>query len=129
MIIQVIAVIGFLLSLYSYYVEQKIKKNHNYKALCDINDTVNCSKVAKSKYSHIVDGISNSVAGMLFYVVIFALSFYRMNYVLYLSALSVLASLYLGYVQYFKIKGVCIVCSTVYIVNIILFIITYRIMY
>ena len=129
MIIQTIAIIGLLLSLYSYYVEIRIKKNHHYKALCDITDTVSCSKVVNSKYSKIFDGFSNSLAGVLFYIVIFFLSFYNLSYVLYLSALSIIASLYLGYVQYFKIKGICIVCSSVYIVNIILFIAACRIIY
>ncbi len=124
--VQIVSVIGFLLSLYSYYVEKKIKKNHHYKALCDISSKINCSQIARSKYSHMIDGISNSLLGMLSYVLVFAMAFYSITYVLYLSMAALIASVYLGYVQYFKIKKVCIVCSLIYAVNILLFIFSYK---
>ena len=125
--IQTTAVVGLLLSIYAYYVEIKTKQNANYKAVCDITDGASCGKVVTSKYGKIVDGISNSVGGIGFYIVILALTLYNLpafmtslQAIFYLSIISVLGSIYLGYIQYFKIKSLCVVCTGIYTVNILL---------
>lgn len=44
--------IGVLIALYSYYVKVKFLKNPTqFRALCDINDSISCSKVLTSKYA------------------------------------------------------------------------------
>ena len=131
--IQITAVIGLLLSIYAYYVEIKTKQNSKYKAVCDITDGASCGKVVTSKYGKIVDGISNSVGGIVFYILMLILTFYNLpvfitsaQAMLYLSIASILGSIYLGYIQYFKIKSLCIVCTGIYIVNILLLIFSYN---
>ncbi len=119
----VLSVIGFLLSLYSYYVERQFCKTKK-KAICDINDKISCTKAFTSIYGKTF-GISNSIYGMVFYLVILILSFYNLKYVFYLSILAVLSSVYLAYTLYFKVKSFCVICNTIYLVNILLLILSY----
>ena len=125
LIIQILSIIGFLLSVYAFKVERTRQKNKNYKAVCDINDRVSCTKAFGSKYGKTF-GLSNSVYGMVFYFVIFLLSLSGLiEYVFYLSLLSVLSSIYLAYVLYFKVKSFCLVCIGVYLVNLLLLVFSY----
>jgi len=122
MILEILSIIGILLSVYAFYVEKKTLKSKEYKAVCDINDAISCSKAFSSKYGHTL-GISNSVYGFFFYIVVILLAFYsQMNYVFYLSILSLIFSVYLAYNLYFKLKDFCLVCTGIYIVNILILI-------
>lgn len=121
--IQIISVIGFLLSIYSLYVEKKFARTKK-KAICDINEKMSCTKAFKSHYSKTL-GIPNSIHGIIFYVVVFLVAFYGLQYVFYLAVLGVLGSIYLAYNLYFKIKTFCLVCSSIYLVNILLLIFSY----
>lgn len=123
--IRIIAILGFLLSFYAEYIDYKVSKSKKYKAVCDLNEKMACSKVVSGEYSKTF-GISNSLLGMFFYALIFILTLTEyFNYVLYLAVFSVLGSVYLAYLQYFKIKNLCLVCTSVYIVNILLLIFSY----
>ena len=42
--------VGLTISGYSYYVSMAKKADENYVALCDIDETISCSKVFTSKY-------------------------------------------------------------------------------
>ncbi len=119
MTITIIATVGLILSVYAYYVERK-GKDKNYKALCDINNKMSCSKAFSSKYGKTF-GVSNSIYGILFYLLIIILySINQRNIIFYLAIFSVLGSVYLGYLQYFKIKNFCLVCTLIYLVNLLL---------
>jgi|SRR3989344_1753132 len=127
MILQILAIIGFILSIYAFYVEKRYEANNKYHAACDISDRVSCTKAFESKYGHTY-GISNSLLGMGFYAIIFVLLLLNLsNIVFYLSAISLIGSLYLAYVLYFKVKSFCLVCNAIYIVNILLFVFSLRI--
>ena len=120
--IQILSVIGFVLSVYAFIVEKKKEKDSKYKALCDINDKISCTKVFSSKYGKMAI-LPNSFYGMIFYLVVFLLAFFgNINYIFYLSVISVIGSSYLAYVLYFKVKNFCLVCHGIYIVNILLLI-------
>ena len=123
--IEVLAVIGILLSLYAFYVEIKSLKSAKYKAVCDISNKVSCSRAFSSKYGKTF-GISNSIYGMVFYIIILSLAVLnQINYIFYLSLLAVIGSIYLAYLLYFKLKDFCIVCTLIYIINILLLIFSY----
>ncbi len=119
----IVSIIGLLLSLYSCYVEIK-SKNKNYKAVCDINNKISCTKAFNSHYGKTF-GISNSFYGMIFYIIVFLLSFYSMTYVFYLSLIAVLGSIYLAYILYFKVRSFCLICNSIYLVNILLLVFSY----
>ena len=119
-VILTLSVVGFILSIYTFYVEKKLKKNKNYKAVCDVSDQISCTKVAKSAYSKL-GGIPNSVKGMGYYALIFVLALLNYEqYALYLASAGMAMTLYLAYISYFKLKNYCLVCNGVYIVNILL---------
>ncbi|RWS00215.1 vitamin K epoxide reductase complex subunit 1-like protein [Dinothrombium tinctorium] len=41
---------GLTLTLYTLYVELQHERNRNYKALCDINEHMSCTKAFTSRY-------------------------------------------------------------------------------
>ncbi len=119
----VVSLIGLILSIYAYHVEKKAE-NKNYNALCDINDKISCTKVFKSKYGKL-SGISNSVIGIFFYIFIIILYYVKFGWIFYFALLTVFGSVYLAYLQFFKVRSYCLVCSSIYIVNILLLIFSY----
>ncbi len=115
----ILAAIGLVLSAYAYYVEKR-KKDKKYKPACDINNKISCTKAFMSKYGKLF-GVSNSLLGIVFYLfVILLFAFGYRNTVFYLTLFSVIGSSYLAYLQLFKVKGFCVVCSLIYLVNIFL---------
>ena len=47
--INVFSTIGVFIAAYSYYVKIKHRQSPTYKALCDINDKMSCSRVLTSE--------------------------------------------------------------------------------
>lgn len=116
-LIIILAIIGFCISLYTYFIEQKIKTTPSYKPVCDLSDRVSCSKPIQSIYGNIFF-ISNALAGMLYYILIAALSWFHFDMLLLVAAIaSCIFSLYLAYLLYFKIKSFCLLCTSLYFIN------------
>ena len=125
MITLILAVVGLLLSLYAYYTEYRHEKDKNYKAVCDLSDTVSCTKAFSSPYGKIM-GISNAVLGMLFYIAVIVLVMLKQDFLVFLAAIAgVLSSIYLAYLLYFKVRSYCVVCTSIYIINILLLVFSY----
>ena len=123
--ILVLSLLGAVASVYAFYLERKVSKNSKYKAVCDINDKMSCTKAFSSGYGKLF-GVSNGVMGIIFYLLIIAMVLFQFSsYIFYLAILSVLASLYLWYLLTFKVKAVCVVCYTIYGINIALLILSY----
>lgn len=121
MLFFLLAIIGFCISLYAAITEQKTKENPNYKAACDLTDTISCTKPMKSEYSHLFF-ISNSFVGMIYYATIAALAYlHKPLIILIVVAGGALFSCFLAYLLYFKIKALCLVCTSLYIINFLLF--------
>ncbi len=123
--IRILSLLGLILSIYAFYTEKKFEKNKKHKALCDIHDKASCTKAFSSEYGKMF-GVSNSLAGVFFYVIIIILSF--LNYykiIFYFAIISSLITIYLAYALFFKLKNLCIVCTAIYIINILLFVISY----
>ncbi len=125
-IIEILGLLGFVVSYYSLYVEKRFAEDKDYKPICDINDTISCSKAFTSKYGKFA-GIPNPYLGLVFYLAVFLLvaNGFAML-VFWLSVLSVAGSLYLAYLQYFKVKTFCLVCTSLYAINILLVANTYQ---
>jgi uncharacterized membrane protein len=121
-VFQIIAICGFLISLYALYVRHKVLKAPDYSPICDIRANISCSKALGSPYSKTL-GIPNPLAGLLFYALVFFLSFSYMHLVIYPVLASVLFTLYLAYISYIKQKNFCLVCTFTYLVNIALLVI------
>lgn len=124
--IQILSGIGIVLSLYTLYLHWKLSRAASYKAVCDLNDRFSCSKTIASEEGKIF-GIPNGVYGIVFYAVLLILTFSDFtNYIFPLIFSGVIASLYFAYNLYFKVKTVCLVCNSIYVVNILLFIFALR---
>jgi vitamin-K-epoxide reductase (warfarin-sensitive) len=125
LMIQVLAVIGFALSIYSIFVGKRAEEDVEYRSICDISDKASCTMAFKSEFGRLF-GIQNGVYGAAFYALVFVLSFLGFmlvnDLIFYLVVLAFLGSLYLAYILYFKLKNLCIVCTAIYLVNILLLI-------
>lgn len=112
-----LGILGFAISLYTYFVEQKLRNDSNYKPVCDLSDRISCSKVINSEYSNIFF-FSNAIAGMLFYTGIVILALLGQTKLLLIASIaSCLFTCYLAYLLYFKIKSYCILCTSLYVIN------------
>jgi vitamin-K-epoxide reductase (warfarin-sensitive) len=118
--------IGFSISLYAYIIEQKIRSTPDYKPFCDINDRISCSKPLKSEYSNLFF-FSNAIVGMVFYALTIVLAILGAKTALLVAALGcIMVTCVLAYILYAKIKSFCLVCTSTYIVNIIIFLLAIR---
>lgn len=118
--IMILAVLGFGVSLYTYLLEQKVKKMPQYKPMCDISDSISCTKPMKSSYASLFY-ISNAFLALVFYVLIFILALFQLKPFLMVIVLAGCAmSCVLAYLLYFKIKSLCILCTTLYVINFLL---------
>lgn len=122
----ILSVLGFCIAFYTFLVERKIKSTPRYQPACDINDWISCSKPMKSIYANIFF-ISNSILAMLFYLLIAGLAFKDMTFLLFVASLGAcIVSAMLAYLLYFKIKSLCLLCTSLYLINIILLIVSIR---
>ena len=116
----ILALIGFCIALYDYIVEQKIKKTPDYKPACDLSDRISCSKPIKSEYGNLFL-ISNALVGMLFYALIAVLAWFNASMLLLITAIAgCLFSVFLAYILFFKIKSLCLVCISLYFINVLI---------
>lgn len=117
MILLILSFLGFCISLYAYYVEQKTKSTPGYKAICDISDYVSCSKPVTSEYASLLF-ISNAIVGMLFYAIVIVLTLFEAYQLLLIAAIiATIASIILAYLLFVKIRALCLLCLSIYIIN------------
>ena len=130
-------IMGFLLSSYALYVEYKHEQDHDYVALCDIDmETASCSKVFSSEYGKILSytnlvpkgsalDLPNAAFGLVIYIVVYVLM--KINsvnadlFLLLTSISSLLFSAFLAYKLFFVLQDFCVVCVSIYICNIGIF--------
>ncbi|XP_035691505.1 vitamin K epoxide reductase complex subunit 1-like protein 1 [Branchiostoma floridae] len=124
---------GLVLSGYAFYVETSKEADHSYTAMCDVSESVSCSKVFTSRFGRgfgLVEPIlgadsplnlPNSIFGLAFYIMQLCLGVVPgMSVSIVLLATSVLSCLgcvYLAYILYFILQDACIVCISTYVVN------------
>ncbi|XP_030648325.1 vitamin K epoxide reductase complex subunit 1-like protein 1 isoform X1 [Chanos chanos] len=137
-----VCLLGILLSLYAFHVEREKSRDANYKAMCDLSHSISCSKVFTSRWGRgfgLLGSIfgnnsavnqPNSIYGLLFYgfqlLLGMTVSAMAALFLMSTSILSVVGSLYLGYILYFVLKDFCIICVTTYALNFILLILNYK---
>jgi vitamin-K-epoxide reductase (warfarin-sensitive) len=118
--IVILALIGLVLSLYAHHLEQKIKSDPHYKASCDINDRISCTRPLLSPYANFFY-LPNSLLGIFFYGTLAVVAFCGLHaFVLIMAIAGIIASCVLAYLLYFEIKSFCIVCTSLYVVNILI---------
>ncbi|KAL2095063.1 hypothetical protein ACEWY4_009782 [Coilia grayii] len=137
-----VCLLGIMLSLYAFHVERENAKDSNYRALCDLSNSISCSKVFTSRWGRgfgLLGSIfgndsamnqPNSVYGIIFYILqlLLGMTVSAMAALILMSTsiASVMGSLYLGYILYFVLKDFCVICVTTYALNFILFVLNYK---
>src|SRR3990172_4285807 len=125
MIIIILATIGLIISIYGITIERKLQQDAQYKAACDISDSISCTRPFLSPYGKML-GISNIWASAFYYIVIIAaalMDYYRLLVLITLAGF--LVTIAFAYILYFKIRSLCLICTSLYIVNIALAIVCY----
>lgn len=121
-----VAGIGFVICLYGLYIERQVLVDHAYKAVCDISDRASCTKTFLSPWGKLL-GFSNIYVGIVFYLAMIALGFFGQAQLIFLGAVGAcLASVFLAYILATKVKTFCLLCSSIYLINIILLIVAYK---
>ena len=136
--ITILGLLGIIASLYAVYVEHRAKNTKGgkkYIALCDVNNSMSCSRVLTSEYAKLgrlffglkegsVFNVPNTYYGLLFYIGIALYAQFPFTliplraYLLFAASLgSIVASCTLAYILIFILHDVCLVCVTTYIIN------------
>lgn len=133
----VFCLIGLLLSIYAILIED-YKFDSNF---CDISEHISCSKVLHSDYSRFLSklglipvdsmfDLSNSHCGVIYYsftlilLYIFVLFSQKwcLNLILLVTTISVVLSAYLSYILFSVLNNICILCFSIYICNLVIYI-------
>ncbi|XP_074653539.1 vitamin K epoxide reductase complex subunit 1-like [Tubulanus polymorphus] len=125
--------LGIFISVYSLYIELKAFKDKNYRAFCDFNEHMSCTRVLTSKYGQgfgVVEvlfgkesylNVPNCCLGIVFYCLQLILGSIESEWAIYLlvitSIIACIGSVYLGTVLFVILKDFCLVCICTYILN------------
>ncbi|XP_076007855.1 vitamin K epoxide reductase complex subunit 1 [Genypterus blacodes] len=128
-----LCIFGFVLSIYALHVEFSKESNPSYRAMCDLGESVSCSKVFTSRWGRGFGLVEiflgrdsalnqpNSVLGIIFYTLQMglglSLSKRAVLFLVLASWVSVAGSLYLASILAFVLGDFCMVCISTYIVN------------
>ena len=96
-------------------------------SFCDeVSDRVSCTKIFLSPWGKLF-GVSNVYIGMVFYAAMIWFGLSDQVQLTFLGAVGAcIASLFLAYILFAKIKTFCLVCITTYAINVILLVLAYR---
>ena len=122
--VTIISLLGVAVSLYSYLLERTLAKNPAYKPMCDLSDRISCSAPLKSPYATML-GVSNAVWALLYYtsIILMALKDY-VTPLLALTTAGIVYSAYLAYILVSKIRAWCLVCTCMYLINLVLWVLS-----
>ncbi|XP_053197276.1 vitamin K epoxide reductase complex subunit 1 [Scomber japonicus] len=125
--------LGLVLSVYALHVELSHERNPEYRAMCDLGESVSCSKVFSSRWGRGFGLVQffvakdsplnqpNSVLGIIFYTLQLglglSLSKRAAMFLVFSSWVSIAGSLYLASILAFVLGDFCMVCVSTYIVN------------
>lgn len=108
---------GFCIALYTYATEIRVAQDPTFRPACDISNHISCTKPMKSPYANIFF-FSNAIVAILFYALMFAVAMLGSSTLALIGAIAgSAASCYLAYLLYFKVKSLCILCTSLYIIN------------
>ncbi|KAM9837650.1 vitamin K epoxide reductase complex subunit 1 [Aulostomus maculatus] len=128
-----LCVFGLVLSVYALHVELSKESNPEYRAMCDLGESVSCSKVFTSRWGRGFGLVQifvakdsplnqpNSILGIIFYTLQLGLGLSPSKtaalFLVLSSWVSVAGSLYLASILAFVLGDFCMVCVSTYIVN------------
>ncbi|KHJ44201.1 vitamin K epoxide reductase family protein [Trichuris suis] len=129
---------GIIVSVYGFCLEVIKEYDPSYTPLCDVNQQVSCTKAMMSSWgrgfgivSTLFDEDSvlnqrNPVYGVAFYTLLLIVPIIKEELIatvgFVLVCASIFVTVYLMFILAFRIKTLCLVCVTIYIINFALFI-------
>ncbi len=120
--IALLAALGLGISIYTYITEIRLKQDPTYKPVCDLSDRISCSKPMQSPYSKLFF-VSNAVMGILFYAGMIILALASASTLVLIGSIGSCAlSCVLAYLLYVKIQTICLLCTSLYIINFLMLI-------
>ncbi|XP_026888466.2 vitamin K epoxide reductase complex subunit 1 [Electrophorus electricus] len=125
--------LGFVLSVYALHVELSRENNPEYRAMCDLAESVSCSKVFTSRWGRGFGLVQlfvgkdsalnqpNSLLGIIFYILQLGLGQIASSkaalLLVMMSCFSVVGSVYLAAILVLVLGDFCVVCVSTYIIN------------
>lgn len=124
LLIQILSMIGFGISLYFLFTYHGLAKPSNKLIPINICSKNTCHSILQTRFSKVFK-IQNFYLGMVYYYIIFILSFFKLPEFILISVivvawLVVFFSLYLAYALIFKLKTACNLCFTAQIINLLI---------
>ena len=118
------ALVGLGASVAAAYVHYRLLADPVYVSVCDVSATVSCTQVYMSRYSTL-GGVPVALFGATWFLVAGLLTVAALRgpeevrtsvpgYLFGLSTLALAAVLYFGYVSFFLLDAVCLLCVTTY---------------
>jgi uncharacterized membrane protein/protein-disulfide isomerase len=133
--ISVLAAVALGASLASLYVHYRMIADPTYTSFCDISETVSCEAVYQSAYGTVA-GVPVAAGGAIWSALVLLLAFFGLRspksdttaavsgYLFVLSTIGLAAVLYFGYASFFVLNRMCVLCVTVYVAVIGIFILS-----
>ena len=133
--ISVLAAVALGASLASLYVHYRMIADPNYTSFCDISETVSCEAVYQSAYGSVA-GVPVAAGGAIWSALVLLLAFFGLRspksdtsaavggYLFVLSTIGLAAVLYFGYASFFVLNKMCVLCMTVYVTVIGIFVLS-----
>jgi uncharacterized membrane protein len=134
-VILVLAIVALVASLTSLYVHYKILTDPGYTSFCDVSATVSCEAVYQSAYGTVA-GIPVAAGGAIWAGLVLVLALGMRgprqaardaglaSYIFVLATIGLAAVLYFGYASFFVLNKLCLLCLTMYVAVIGIFIVS-----
>ena len=133
--ILVLAAVALGASLASLYVHYRMIADPNYTSFCDISETVSCEAVYQSAYGSVA-GVPVAAGGAIWSALVLLLALVGLRarkpdtvaavggYIFVLATIGLAAVLYFGYASFFILNRMCLLCVTVYVAAIGIFVLS-----
>lgn len=134
-LIVLFAGLGLAASVASLYVHYRLIADPSYTSFCDVSATVSCEAVMTSRFGYMF-GVPVAVGGAIWSALVLMLGVLGMQpprseragriagYIFVLSTLGLASVLYLGYASFFVLQQMCLLCVTMYVAVIGVFIVS-----
>ena len=126
----IIAMVGFCLSIFAVILHVKLKFGQGGPLVCDINGTINCTKIIGSEFGELF-GISLGAYGMAFFGIAIGVSILPLftkvskGYVafwrFFVALIGMTVAAVAAFIAYVVLEGVCEVCSSIQLVCLVYF--------
>ena len=125
-LILVLGAAGLIASVLSLYVHYQFYSDPLYQSFCDVSETVSCEAVLQSQFATVA-GIPVAAGGAIWSALVLLLAWYGMpasrsdtagavtGYIFVLSTVGLAAVLYLGYASFVVLQRMCLLCLTMYV--------------